>query len=444
VKWIQEGFTGFLMPSFWLFLLPLLAGAAAIYLLLPRPRAYPVLWGAVLGVVALGLAGWLIVGFGTLTPESFLFYVFSATAIGFGGLLVTQRNPARAALSFALVVLSTCGLFLLLAAPFLMAATIIIYAGAIIVTFLFVLMLAQQEGPSDADARSREPMLATAVGFILLGALLYVLQLQLAAENGEEGRLLAQMLDKVAVTRDAVSEETIKDKTEYRKEVLSPLIDALSDADARMTAKPLPQDRERLARRQTLSEVQGKLEAVVNEWPETSTLTPDQAKADLSKLETALLQIKQQHGWPQPDLPAGRERVSNLSDFSGPQPDLRTDQVRADPDAGGRPYMPADNPAYLGRSLFTDYLLPVELGGFLLLVAAIGAIAIAQRQRGPSAPRLAGDQSGPSAPRLAGDQSGPSAPRLAGDQSGPSAPRLAGDSRSESPTLAQRTTPERS
>ena len=58
-----------------------------------------------------------------------------------------------------------------------MAATIIIYAGAIIVTFLFVLMLAQQEGPSDADARSREPMLASAIGFVLLGALLYVLML---------------------------------------------------------------------------------------------------------------------------------------------------------------------------------------------------------------------------------------------------------------------------
>ena len=78
----------------------------------------------------------------------------------------------RAALSFALVVLSTCGLFLLLAAPFLMAATIIIYAGAIIVTFLFVIMLAQQAGLSDADQRSREPFLACVAGFVLLGAML--------------------------------------------------------------------------------------------------------------------------------------------------------------------------------------------------------------------------------------------------------------------------------
>ena len=55
-----------------------------------------------------------------------------------------------------------------------MAATIIIYAGAIVVTFLFVLMLAQQAGHSDADARSREPLLAGLTGFVLLGALLYV------------------------------------------------------------------------------------------------------------------------------------------------------------------------------------------------------------------------------------------------------------------------------
>src|SRR5262249_25267800 len=121
-------------------------------------------------------AGLLLVSRGAVDAESFLFYAFSATAITSGGLLVTQRNPARAALSFALVVLSTCGLFLLLAAPFLMAATTIIYAGAIIVTFLFVLMLAQQEGPSDADYRSREPLLSAIAGFILLGVLLYVLK----------------------------------------------------------------------------------------------------------------------------------------------------------------------------------------------------------------------------------------------------------------------------
>ena len=94
-------------------------------------------------------------------------------------MMITQKNPVHAALSFALVVLSTCGLFLLQAAPFLMAATIIVYAGAIVVTFLFVIMLAQQEGPSDADQRTREPFLASLAGGVLLAALVCVLHKKL-------------------------------------------------------------------------------------------------------------------------------------------------------------------------------------------------------------------------------------------------------------------------
>ena len=73
-----------------------------------------------------------------------------------GGLLtVTSRNPVYSALWFASVVLSTSGLFLLADAPFLAAGTIIVYAGAIIVTFLFVIMLAQMEGKADYDRAAR-------------------------------------------------------------------------------------------------------------------------------------------------------------------------------------------------------------------------------------------------------------------------------------------------
>src|SRR5262245_59762102 len=134
------------LAELWPLWLPLVAGAAAIYLLLPRPRAYPLAWGVLAGAAALLLGGGFLVQAGTIWPENLLFHSFSATAIAAGAVLVTQRNPARAALSLALVVLAVCGLFLLLAAPFLMAATVIVYAGAIVVTFLFVLMLAQQEG----------------------------------------------------------------------------------------------------------------------------------------------------------------------------------------------------------------------------------------------------------------------------------------------------------
>ena len=118
-----------------------------------------------------------------------LFYAFSGIAILGAGLMLAQHNPVRAALSFALVVLSTCGLFLLLSAPFLMAATIIIYAGAIIITFLFVIMLAQQIGMTSADQRSREPFLASLAGFVLLACLLVVLKGNYDVNNYDVARI---------------------------------------------------------------------------------------------------------------------------------------------------------------------------------------------------------------------------------------------------------------
>src|SRR5438132_3572022 len=156
--------------------LPVILGLIGVYLLLPRIRPYPTIWGAGASGLALLLAGFTLIRGGMAVPENLLFYCFSAIAIVTGTMLITQRNPVHAALSFALVVLSTCGLFLLQAAPFLVAATIIVYAGAIVVTFLFVIMLAQQTGWSDADRRSREPFIATVAGFVLMGALLYLLQ----------------------------------------------------------------------------------------------------------------------------------------------------------------------------------------------------------------------------------------------------------------------------
>src|SRR5437660_3589138 len=157
-------------------ILPVVLGLIGVYLLLPRVRPYPTIWGGAASGLALLLAGLLLIRSGMAVPENLLFYCFSAIAIVSGGLLITQRNPVHAALSFALVVLSTCGLFLLQAAPFLMAATTIVYAGAIVVTFLFGIMLAQQTGWSDADWRSREPFIATVAGFVLVGTLLYFLQ----------------------------------------------------------------------------------------------------------------------------------------------------------------------------------------------------------------------------------------------------------------------------
>ena len=111
---------------------------------------------------------------------SALFCLFSLGALGFGTVLVVQRNPARGALAFAFVILSTCGLFLLLAAPFLMAATIIIYAGAIIVD---IPVCADAFVSHKVECRTktterREPLLGVLAGFSFVGLVLFTLHLK--------------------------------------------------------------------------------------------------------------------------------------------------------------------------------------------------------------------------------------------------------------------------
>lgn len=352
--------------ALWPVWLPLVAGGLAVYWLLPRPRGYPVLWGLAAGAAALALAGVLLIRADAPAPETVLFYSFAGLAVLAGAMLVTQRNPARAALSFALVVLSTCGLFLLLGAPFLTAATIIIYAGAIIVTFLFVLMLAQQDAPSDADARSREPLLATLTGFVLLGALLYVLTGDERRFGPELADVLAR-LDALSANADEIRQARLGDRAD-RDQGFAEQEKVFTDAADVLRNKA---GRDDLARQ---ADEAGPV------WAGLREQDVSHYRAELGKLRALLVEARdwQPRGraGTRTDAPEG----APLSALSGTPPTTPPRDRRRDP-ATGRPALPADNSAYLGRSLFTDYLLPVELAGTLLLVATIGAIAIAQRRQ---------------------------------------------------------------
>jgi NADH-quinone oxidoreductase subunit J len=106
---------------------------------------------------------------------SLFFYIFALAAIVGGILTITSRDPIHCALWFASVVLATAGLFLFASAPFLAAGTVIVYAGAIVVTFLFVIMLAQLEGRAGYDRAARSPGLATITCFVIFWCLIYAL-----------------------------------------------------------------------------------------------------------------------------------------------------------------------------------------------------------------------------------------------------------------------------
>jgi NADH-quinone oxidoreductase subunit J len=73
--------------------------------------------------------------------DAFLFWTFAAIAIGASLLVVGQRNPMYSVLLLIVSFGALAGLYVLLNAPFMAVVQIIIYAGAIMVLFLFVVML---------------------------------------------------------------------------------------------------------------------------------------------------------------------------------------------------------------------------------------------------------------------------------------------------------------
>ena len=110
----------------WLLVIGLLLSAIGIWLLMPRAGRRTAAAGATFSVVGIALlaatlhpATW--VGDSSLT-ETILFSIFSIVALASAVMMIANRNPVYAALWFALVTLSTCGLFLLQSAPFLAAA----------------------------------------------------------------------------------------------------------------------------------------------------------------------------------------------------------------------------------------------------------------------------------------------------------------------------------
>jgi len=84
---------------------------------------------------------------------------------------VSLRNPMYCAVWFAMTLLGTAGLFLFGGAQFLAVATVVVYAGAILVTFLFVLMLAEPSGRAAYDRMSWESLLSAVAGVVLIGIL---------------------------------------------------------------------------------------------------------------------------------------------------------------------------------------------------------------------------------------------------------------------------------
>ncbi len=179
----------FLSPLLW----GILCGAIALGFLLPY-RSKRTRWpGLVMAILGIGFVlydlpmqelGW---------TEVWTFRVLTVITLVSAVATVSMKSAVYAAIWFAMSLLGTAGLFFFQGAQFLAIATIIVYAGAIVVTFLFVIMLAQPDGRASYDRVSwaRSSKTASVVTAALLVALLTVTVKQAKPEPLPQKRLEA-------------------------------------------------------------------------------------------------------------------------------------------------------------------------------------------------------------------------------------------------------------
>jgi NADH-quinone oxidoreductase subunit J len=98
------------------------------------------------------------------------FYICSALTLLCGALVVLNRNPVTSAMCLVLSMTALAGLFVLLQAFFLAAVQVLVYAGAVMVLFLFVIMLLDLK----EEARRRIRMMRAVLSLLAVGAVIAI------------------------------------------------------------------------------------------------------------------------------------------------------------------------------------------------------------------------------------------------------------------------------
>jgi NADH-quinone oxidoreductase subunit J len=107
--------------------------------------------------------------------ETWVFYAFAAVLLVSGLLVITARNPVHGALFLVLAFFTAAGIWLLLRAEFLAIALVVVYVGAVMVLFLFVVMMLDINLERVREGFWRNLPLALVVGGIMVIEMIAVL-----------------------------------------------------------------------------------------------------------------------------------------------------------------------------------------------------------------------------------------------------------------------------
>jgi NADH-quinone oxidoreductase subunit J len=215
------------MAPQWPYAIAALLFAAGMWLLLPRGVDRGRSVGAGLCAAGLGLLTLLVhcgmvvtrsgyslnVSWAPALAESqgvgadLIFLSLAFVTIASAVATVTFRRPVYCAIWFALCLMGVAGLLLYQGAQFLGVATLVVYAGAILVTILFVLMLAQPAGDAYYDRLSWEALLSSCAAAVLVGLMTMTTATALQQGGNQDPAgtpaiLQAQTTDQVAAARE--------------------------------------------------------------------------------------------------------------------------------------------------------------------------------------------------------------------------------------------------
>ncbi len=139
------------------------------------------------------------------------FTAFASLAIAFALLVVLKKNPVASAFSLVLVFFCFAAMYAMLDAHLLAALQVLVYAGAIMVLFIFVIMLLAADVPSFDLGRSHVGLRigSGAVSLVLLG--LFVWAFRHTESFGAKGTLTAAKIESVGGNTQAISQLMFSD-----------------------------------------------------------------------------------------------------------------------------------------------------------------------------------------------------------------------------------------
>jgi NADH-quinone oxidoreductase subunit J len=108
-----------------------------------------------------------------LSAVAFFFYLFSAVMIASAFMVITAKNPVHSVLFLILAFVNAAGLFLLLGAEFLALILIVVYVGAVLVLFLFVVMMLDVDFAELKQGFQRNLPIGATIGGIVLIELIF-------------------------------------------------------------------------------------------------------------------------------------------------------------------------------------------------------------------------------------------------------------------------------